>query len=243
MNRRLFGAITGAVMLTTASLALSAAAPSMTHPNYAFMTGQAQAAGMEPRFRRALTNLRYARWLLRNSHEEGRVDTNVDRALAETNQAIGEVRVAIAVRGGESDDLPAPDVVRTRGDRLNAATRYLNAAYTYLNVVGEPEGPANAWRRRALAEVREATNLANAAMRVDNRVDNRVPLPIRTKNQCVWLDRAARTLHGSSQNLSEALRAFENDRGPAYYDTLNILTRTNQAARDTDVQLERRCNR
>jgi len=230
-------------MLTTASLALSAAAPSMTHPNFAFVTAQAQAAGMEPRFRRALTNLRYARWLLRNTHDEPRVEPNEDRALTETNQAIGEVRVAIAVRGGESDDLPAPDVIRTRGDRLNAANRYLNAAFTYLNVVGEPEGPANAWRRRAMADVRDAMSYTNAALRVDNRVDNRGPLPPRTANQCVWLNRAAQTLHSSSQNLTQALNAFQNDRGPSYYDTLNILTRTNQAARDTDVQVQRRCNR
>jgi len=227
MNRHLAAGVAATFVLTLTIIG-AAGAQTSTHSAPVLST-QVAAREPEPHVARALTDLQFARWMLANTHEENATDPNVNRALSETNDAIVDVGKLLQVEPGKGQ---APsDIVRGRDDRLHAASRYLNAAFTDLKPP-EDENPPNVWRKRALDRTWSAMHYTELALGIDRPAD---------LGQCRSLRKALTDLTTTREDLNEALSAFGANRGDAYNDTLRIRNQTNDAIRDLGQSVTRQC--
>jgi hypothetical protein len=115
----------------------------------------AQMPGRHPGYDRALSDLRYARALLETGSQWGRVARDDERAVAEIDRAIEEVRHAAWEDGKNPNARPAVDAHWLPGERLRRAQDVLGRARRDLD--HEEDNPsARGLRNRAWMHIDEA---------------------------------------------------------------------------------------
>jgi hypothetical protein len=121
-----------------------AAAPAMAQP----------LPGAHPAFLHALTDLRTARWFLYRQPGNWKVYEGEDRAIAEIEGAIGDIKRAAIDDGKDINDHPNVDV-KEHGSRLLKAIETLDAAARDVNQ--EEDNPQSRdLKHRALEHIRIA---------------------------------------------------------------------------------------
>lgn len=123
----------------------------------------AQMPGRHPGYDHALSDLRYARALLETGPQWGRVARDDQRAVAEIDRAIEEVRHAAMEDGRNPNAHPAVDAHWLPGERLRRAHDVLGKARHDLD--HEEDNPAaRGLRNRAWMHIDAAQNAVGHAI-------------------------------------------------------------------------------
>jgi hypothetical protein len=122
----------------------------------------AASAQQHPHYLHALSDLRYARWLL-DRPAEYNVEVDQRQALDRIDRAIYEIKRASIDDHKNLSDHPPADPHWDRGGRIRKAIELLESAQRDLSYE-EDNYRALGWRANAVEHVREALNRAHKAM-------------------------------------------------------------------------------
>jgi len=126
----------------------------------------ADTPGVHPAYLHALTDLRHARAHLEPMIPNARVERAEQRAIAEIDAAIREIKEAAIDDGKPLSDHPPVDAQWGRTDRLNRAMELLDRARKDINQ-HESDGYARGLKRRALHHIDEAQGSVRHAIEVE----------------------------------------------------------------------------
>ncbi len=129
-----------------------------------------QTPGHHPHYLHALSDLRYARYLL-NRPEEHRVWMDQKEATFRIDRAIAEIKRASIDDHKNLNDHPMPDRTWQRADRLHKAAELLESAMRDLNYE-EDNYRASDWRVQAVKHTHDALELTRKAM-IDKSLNHR----------------------------------------------------------------------
>jgi len=124
----------------------------------------ADTPGAHPAYLHALTDLRHARAHLERMTPNARVDADEQRAIAEIDAAIREVREAAINDGKNLRDHPPVDAGVNRPGRLRRAMELLDSAHRDIDM-HESDGYARGLKKRALHHIDEARKAVHHAMK------------------------------------------------------------------------------
>jgi hypothetical protein len=128
----------------------------------------ADTPGRHPHYLKALSDLRFARFLL-NRPEEFNVWVDQREATGRIDRAIAEIKRASIDDHKDLNDHPAPDPSWNRVGRLRKVAELLESAERDLNFE-EDDYAALGWRAAAIQHVHQARELTRRAM-IDERRD------------------------------------------------------------------------
>jgi len=162
MSRIRSGRFSGLLCLTAFGVALGGcAAPPPPAPPPPPMAAPVRAE--HPHYLHALSDLRFARWLL-NRPEEYNVVREQHHAIEEIDRALGEIRRASIDDGQSPDAHPPTDAQLDQRGRLHRARELIDAAHRDLSFE-EDNYAALGWRNAALGHVDEAHRAVDRAIR------------------------------------------------------------------------------
>lgn len=124
------------------------------------------AAESHPAYLHALTDLRHARAQLDLGTPSYRMNADEQRAIAEIDAAIREVKEAAIDDGKPLNDHPPVDARWSRTDRLHRAMELLDKAHRDVDE-HESDGYARGLKHRALHHIDEARNAVHDAIKVE----------------------------------------------------------------------------
>jgi hypothetical protein len=119
-----------------------------------------------PAYLHALASLRYARAHLEPTVPDSRMEAAQNRATAEIDAAIGEIKEAAIDDGKPLSDHPPVDAQWGRIDRLRRAIEVLDTARKEINK-RESDGFAQGLKRRALHRIDGACNAIRHAIELE----------------------------------------------------------------------------
>jgi hypothetical protein len=126
------------------------------------MVPAASAQGRHPHYLHALSDLRYARWLL-NRPAEFNVEIDQHEAMNRIDKAIYEIKRASIDDHKDLNDHPPADPSWDRVGRIHKAIELLQSAERDLKYE-EDDYRALGWRANAIGHVHEALNRAHKAL-------------------------------------------------------------------------------
>ena len=130
----------------------------------------ADTTGHHPHYLHALSDLRYARYLL-SRPEEHRVSADQKEATFRIDRAISEIKHASIDDHKNLNNHPLPDPTWKRDGRLHKAAELLESAMRDLNYE-EDNFKASEWRVQAVKNTHDALELTRKAM-IDKSRDHR----------------------------------------------------------------------